>query len=98
MRLSVHERRFGNVPIVRGGLSGDITRSASVSSTDLLEGELNSALELGVCEVTRTAVTWAIHTCRMSVSFVTVRRRHIRMAYAWENTMYLFSAFFCNLL
>jgi hypothetical protein len=98
MRLSVHERRFGNVPIVRGRLSGNITRSASVSSTDLLEGELNGALELGICEVTRTAVTWAIHTCRMAVSFVTVRKRHIRMAYDGGIHTHLFSAFFCNLL
>jgi hypothetical protein len=72
VRLSVHERRFGNMPIVHGGLSGDITRSASVSGADLLKGELDSALELGICEVARTAVTRAIHTCRMTVSFVTL--------------------------
>jgi hypothetical protein len=98
MRHSVHEGKFRNVPIVCGGLNRDITRSASVSSTDLLEGELNGALELGICEVMHTAVTWAIHTCRLAVSFVTVRKMHIKMAYAWGNTYIPFLSLFLQLI
>jgi hypothetical protein len=80
MCLSVDDRGFGSLPVVCGRLSRDVTGPASVGTTDFLEGELNGALKLGICEVTRTAVAWAVHTCRMTVSFIAVERVEVRVA------------------
>lgn len=71
-----------------------------MGSTDFLKGELNGALEFGICEVTRAALAWVVYTCRMTVSFVAVERVASEWVpvYGWKDTGYLFSTFFCNLL